>query len=56
MVIAGGLEYGINEGIISSEIAPPFGDMKESCIGREEPKYGIWAFHEVKYLCMGIDR
>jgi acyl-CoA reductase-like NAD-dependent aldehyde dehydrogenase len=38
-----GLEYrivGINEGIISTEIAP-FGGMKESGIGREGSKYGI---------------
>jgi succinate-semialdehyde dehydrogenase/glutarate-semialdehyde dehydrogenase len=57
--IAEGLEYGIvgiNEGIISTEIAP-FGGMKESGIGREGSKYGIEEFLEVKYLCMGgIDR
>jgi succinate-semialdehyde dehydrogenase/glutarate-semialdehyde dehydrogenase len=47
---------GINEGIISTEIAP-FGGMKESGIGREGSKYGIEEFLEVKYLCMGgIDR
>ncbi|HTW54587.1 MAG TPA: NADP-dependent succinate-semialdehyde dehydrogenase [Stellaceae bacterium] len=53
------LEYGIvgvNEGIISTEIAP-FGGMKESGIGREGSKYGIEDYLEVKYLCMGgIDR
>jgi succinate-semialdehyde dehydrogenase/glutarate-semialdehyde dehydrogenase len=57
--VAEGLEYGIvgiNEGIISTEIAP-FGGMKESGIGREGSKYGIEEFLEVKYLCMGgIDR
>src|SRR5437667_1060392 len=57
--IAEALEYGIvgiNEGIISTEIAP-FGGMKESGIGREGSKYGIEEFLEVKYLCMGgIDR
>ena len=57
--VAEGLEYGIvgiNEGIISTEIAP-FGGMKESGIGREGSKYGIEEFFEVKYLCMGgIDR
>ena len=40
--VAEGLEYGIvgiNEGIISTEIAP-FGGMKESGIGREGSKYG----------------
>jgi succinate-semialdehyde dehydrogenase/glutarate-semialdehyde dehydrogenase len=49
------LEYGIvgiNEGIISTEVAP-FGGMKESGLGREGSKYGIEDFLEVKYLCMG---
>lgn len=49
------LEYGIvgiNEGIISTEVAP-FGGMKESGIGREGSKYGTEEFLEVKYLCMG---
>jgi succinate-semialdehyde dehydrogenase/glutarate-semialdehyde dehydrogenase len=53
--IAEALEYGIvgiNEGIISTEIAP-FGGMKESGIGREGSKYGIEDYLEVKYLCMG---
>ena len=57
--VAEALEYGIvgiNEGIISTEIAP-FGGMKESGIGREGSKYGIEEYLEVKYLCMGgIDR
>ena len=57
--VAEALEYGIvgiNEGIISTEIAP-FGGMKESGIGREGSKYGIEEFLEVKYLCMGgVDR
>ena len=57
--VAEALEYGIvgiNEGIISTEIAP-FCGMKESGIGREGSKYGIEEFLEVKYLCMGgIDR
>ena len=57
--VAEALEYGIvgiNEGIISTEIAP-FGGMKESGIGREGSKYGIEEFLEVKHLCMGgIDR
>ena len=49
------LEYGIvgiNEGIISTEVAP-FGGMKESGLGREGSKYGIEDFLEIKYLCMG---
>ncbi|HEX6441044.1 MAG TPA: NADP-dependent succinate-semialdehyde dehydrogenase [Stellaceae bacterium] len=53
--VAEQLEYGIvgiNEGIISTEIAP-FGGMKESGIGREGSHYGIEEFLEVKYLCMG---
>jgi succinate-semialdehyde dehydrogenase/glutarate-semialdehyde dehydrogenase len=57
--VAEALEYGIvgiNEGIISTEIAP-FGGMKESGIGRGGSKYGVVEFLEVKYLCMGgIDR
>jgi succinate-semialdehyde dehydrogenase/glutarate-semialdehyde dehydrogenase len=49
------LEYGIvgiNEGIISNEVAP-FGGVKESGIGREGSKYGIDDFLEIKYLCVG---
>ena len=49
------LEYGIvgiNEGIISTEVAP-FGGMKESGSGREGSKYGIDDYLETKYLCMG---
>jgi succinate-semialdehyde dehydrogenase/glutarate-semialdehyde dehydrogenase len=53
--VAEGLEYGIvgiNEGIISTEVAP-FGGMKESGIGREGSKYGIEDFLEIKYLALG---
>ena len=49
------LEYGIvgvNEGIISTEVAP-FGGVKESGIGREGSKYGIEDYLEIKYLCLG---
>ena len=49
------LEYGIvgvNEGIISTEVAP-FGGVKESGIGREGSKYGIGDYLEIKYLCLG---
>ena len=49
------LEYGIvgiNEGIISTEVAP-FGGMKESGSGREGSKYGIDDYLETKCLCMG---
>ena len=50
-----GLEYGIvgvNEGLISTEVAP-FGGMKESGTGREGSKYGIEGFLEIKYVAMG---
>ena len=53
--VSEGLEYGIvgvNEGIISSEVAP-FGGVKESGTGREGSKYGIEDYLEIKYLCMG---
>jgi succinate-semialdehyde dehydrogenase/glutarate-semialdehyde dehydrogenase len=53
--VAEELEYGIvgiNEGIISTEVAP-FGGVKESGIGREGSKYGIEDYLEVKYLCLG---
>ncbi len=49
------LEYGIvgiNEGIISNEMAP-FGGVKESGSGREGSKYGIDDYLEIKYLCVG---
>jgi succinate-semialdehyde dehydrogenase/glutarate-semialdehyde dehydrogenase len=53
------LEYGIvgiNEGIISNEMAP-FGGVKESGQGREGSKYGLDDYLEIKYMCMGgIDR
>ncbi len=53
--VAEALEYGmvgINEGIISTEVAP-FGGIKESGVGREGARYGIEEFVETKYLCMG---
>jgi succinate-semialdehyde dehydrogenase/glutarate-semialdehyde dehydrogenase len=57
--VSEGLDYGIvgiNEGIISTEVAP-FGGVKESGIGREGSKYGIDDYVEIKYLCLGgIDR
>jgi succinate-semialdehyde dehydrogenase / glutarate-semialdehyde dehydrogenase len=43
---------GINEGIISTEVAP-FGGVKESGIGREGSKYGLEEYIEIKYLCFG---
>ena len=49
------LEYGmvgINEGIISTEVAP-FGGYKESGLGREGAREGLQEYLETKYLCMG---
>jgi succinate-semialdehyde dehydrogenase/glutarate-semialdehyde dehydrogenase len=43
---------GINEGIISTEVAP-FGGIKESGFGREGSKYGLEEYMEIKYLCFG---
>ena len=57
--VAEQLEYGIvgvNEGIISNEMAP-FGGVKESGGGREGSKYGLYDYLEIKYICMGgIDK
>ena len=56
--VAEGLEtgiVGINEGIISTEVAP-FGGVKESGLGREGSRYGIDEFLEMKYLCMGLGK
>jgi len=53
--VAEQLEYGIvgiNEGLISNEMAP-FGGVKESGQGREGSKYGLDDYQEIKYLCMG---
>ncbi len=57
--VAEDLEYGIvgiNEGIISNEMAP-FGGVKESGSGREGSKYGMDDYLEIKYMLMGgLDR
>jgi succinate-semialdehyde dehydrogenase/glutarate-semialdehyde dehydrogenase len=53
--VAEALEYGIvgvNEGIISTEVAP-FGGMKTSGLGREGSKYGIEDYMEIKYVGLG---
>lgn len=55
MRVSRALEYGIvgiNEGIISTEVAP-FGGMKASGHGREGSHYGIEDYLEIKYLCIG---
>ncbi|WP_321948012.1 NAD-dependent succinate-semialdehyde dehydrogenase [Paraburkholderia sp. J10-1] len=41
---------GVNEGIISTEVAP-FGGVKESGLGREGSRYGIDDYLEMKYVC-----
>lgn len=49
------LEYGmvgVNEGIISTEVAP-FGGVKHSGLGREGSKYGIDEYLEIKYCLVG---
>ncbi|NKC29552.1 NAD-dependent succinate-semialdehyde dehydrogenase [Falsiroseomonas selenitidurans] len=43
---------GINEGLISTEVAP-FGGVKQSGLGREGSKYGIEDYLEIKYLALG---
>ncbi|QIE27398.1 Glutarate-semialdehyde dehydrogenase (plasmid) [Caballeronia sp. SBC1] len=50
---------GINEGIISTEVAP-FGGVKQSGLGREGSKYGLDEYMEMKYMMisglMGTER
>jgi succinate-semialdehyde dehydrogenase/glutarate-semialdehyde dehydrogenase len=43
---------GINEGILSTEVAP-FGGVKQSGLGREGSKYGLDEYTELKYMMMG---
>ncbi|WPC74732.1 NAD-dependent succinate-semialdehyde dehydrogenase [Vibrio porteresiae] len=53
--VAEALEYGmvgINEGLISNEVAP-FGGVKQSGFGREGAKQGIDEYLNTKYLCFG---
>jgi succinate-semialdehyde dehydrogenase/glutarate-semialdehyde dehydrogenase len=53
--MAESLEYGmvgINEGLISNEMAP-FGGVKESGLGREGSRHGLDEYMELKYLCVG---
>lgn len=53
--IAEALDYGIvgiNEGIISNEMAP-FGGVKASGQGREGSRFGLDDYTEIKYMCMG---
>lgn len=49
------LEYGmvgINEGIVSTEVAP-FGGVKQSGMGREGSKYGMEDYLSIKYMLVG---
>ncbi|QFU00928.1 Glutarate-semialdehyde dehydrogenase DavD [Halomonas sp. THAF5a] len=49
------LEYGmvgVNEGILSTELAP-FGGIKESGLGREGSRHGLDDYTELKYVCIG---
>lgn len=53
--VAEALEFGmvgINEGIISTEVAP-FGGVKESGLGREGSHHGIEEYVEIKYMLFG---
>jgi succinate-semialdehyde dehydrogenase/glutarate-semialdehyde dehydrogenase len=50
-----GLQYGmvgVNEGIISTEVAP-FGGVKDSGMGREGSRYGLDDYLNVKYALVG---
>ncbi|PNW80188.1 hypothetical protein CHLRE_08g381702v5 [Chlamydomonas reinhardtii] len=54
--VAEELEFGmigLNEVAITSEVAP-FGGVKQSGLGREQSKYGIAEFMDIKYVCMGL--
>uniref|UniRef100_UPI003BABF6C4 NAD-dependent succinate-semialdehyde dehydrogenase n=1 Tax=Stappia sp. TaxID=1870903 RepID=UPI003BABF6C4 len=49
------LEYGlvgVNEGIITTEVAP-FGGVKDSGVGNEGSKYGVDDYLNIKYACVG---
>lgn len=54
--VAERLEYGmvgVNEVAITSEVAP-FGGVKQSGLGREQSKYGLAEFQDLKTVCLGI--
>ncbi|EFN58977.1 hypothetical protein CHLNCDRAFT_48452 [Chlorella variabilis] len=54
--VAERLEYGmvgVNEVAITSEVAP-FGGVKQSGLGREQSKYGLAEFQDIKTVCLGI--
>lgn len=54
--VAEALEYGIlgvNTGMPTTEVAAPFGGVKQSGFGREGSKYGIDEYLSIKYVCLG---
>ena len=54
--VAEGLQFGmvgVNEVAITAENVP-FGGVKESGLGRENSKYGIQEYLDMKTVCMGI--
>jgi len=56
--VAEELQYGmvgVNEVAITSEAAP-FGGVKQSGLGREQSKYGLAEFQDIKYICMGLGK
>ena len=44
---------GVNEGLISTEIAP-FGGVKQSGFGREGSRHGLDDYLSYKYVCLGV--
>jgi succinate-semialdehyde dehydrogenase/glutarate-semialdehyde dehydrogenase len=55
--VAEGLEVGmvgVNTGLLSNAVAP-FGGIKQSGIGHEGSRYGIEAYLELKYVCLGVN-
>ncbi|CAL5321279.1 unnamed protein product [Camellia sinensis] len=47
--IANDTNAGVNEGLVSTEVAP-FGGFKQSGLGREGSKYGMDEYLEIKYV------
>lgn len=43
---------GVNTPALANEVAP-FGGVKQSGMGRDEPKYGIEEYLEIKHLALG---
>ncbi|CAL5405008.1 unnamed protein product [Camellia sinensis] len=49
--IANDTNAGVNEGLVSTEVAP-FGGFKQSGLGREGSKYGMDEYLEIKYVLL----